>query len=208
MDSTTNTNTRIFLDLIQNKSKVILEIGCGPAKKYPDAIGVDILPLPGVDIVHNMENGLDFIPDNTVDEITSSHVLEHINNLEGLMKDIHRILKKGGVHKAIVPHFSNPYYYSDYTHKRFFGLYTFDYFSKKEDQALKRKVPDFYTNYYFIVTVRHFNFKDNFSPRNILNLILAKPLFNRSNYMKELYEDKFCYMFPCQEMYYEMTPVK
>ena len=208
MQATATSNTELFLDLIRNRERVVVELGPGPGLKSAGAIGIDLLPLQGVDIVHNLENGLSFIPDNSVDEITSSHVLEHISNFEGLMRDIHRILKKGGVHKVIVPHFSNPHYFSDWTHKRFFGLYTFDYFSKKADQELYRKVPDFYTDFYFKVTVRKFNFKIHPSPRNILNIIFANPVFNSTNYMKELYEDKFCYMFHCQEMYYEMTPVK
>lgn len=197
-----------FMSMISDKSRVILEIGCGNNKPFPEAIGIDRLKLQGVDIVHDLESGLQFIPDNTVDEISSSHVLEHITDLEFLMKEVHRVLKKGGIHKVTVPHFSSPHYYSDFTHKRFFGLYTFDYFSKLSDQSLKRTVPDFYVSFHFKVTRRQLHFKTNLSPRNILNILFASPVFNASNYMKELYEDKFSWMFPCREIYYEMTPVK
>lgn len=198
----------IIREKIKNKEKVILEIGCGPSKTNPSFIGIDLLPLPGVDIVHNLEQGLSFIPDNCIDEIRSSHFFEHIINFEQLMKDIHRILKKDGINKVTVPHFSNPHYYSDFTHKRFFGLYTFEYFSKIKDQDLKRKVSDFYIDFHFKVICRKLIFKKNFSPRNIINLLIANPLFNASNYMKELYEDKFCFMLPCKEIYYEMKPIK
>lgn len=208
MQSSDKANTELFNQLIENRERVIVEIGSGPAKKTVNSIGIDILALAGVDIVHDLETGLAFIPDNSVDEIASWHVLEHIVNFELLMKDIHRILKKNGVHRVTVPHFSNTHYYSDFTHKRFFGSHTFDYFSKKEDQGLSRKVPDFYVNFHFKVTHRHFNFKRNLSPRNIINKFFAHPVFNSSDYMKELYEDKFCYMFHCQELYYEMVPVK
>lgn len=197
-----------FKRLAATKHTVLVEIGCGEHKRNPDSIGVDLVSLPGVDIVHNLEDGLAFIPDNSVDEISSSHVLEHIVHFEELMKDIHRILKPGGVHKVTVPHFSNPHYYSDYTHKRFFGLYTFEYFSKIKDQDLNRKVHDFYVNFHFKVTYRRFNFKKNLSPRNIFNIMIADPLFNASNYMKEFYEDKFAFIIPCKEIYFEMKPVK
>lgn len=198
----------LFDRIASARPRIIIEIGCGENKRVKDAIGIDRVSLPGVDIVHDLEEGLSFISDNSVDEISSAHVLEHVIEFEFLMKEIHRVLRKGGVHKVIVPHFSNPHYYSDFTHKRFFGLYTFEYFSKIADQNLHRKVHDFYVDFHFKVTHRQFNFKKNLSPRNILNILFASPIFNASNYMKELYEDKFSWMFPCREIYYEMTPVK
>ena len=197
-----------FLELVKSKSRIVIELGCGEVKRNPDSIGIDIAKLPGVDIIQNLESGLDFIPDNSVDEISSSHVLEHIIRFEELMRDIHRILKPDGIHKVTVPHFSNPHYYSDYTHKRFFGLYTFEYFSKISDQKLNRKVHDFYVDFHFRVTHRRFNFKKNLSPRNIFNILVADPLFNTSNYMQEFYEDKFAFIIPCKEIYFEMQPVK
>lgn len=205
---TDDSNRALFEKLIKDRTYVVVELGCGEHKKSPENIGIDLVALPGVDIVHDLEKGLAFIPENSIDEITSSHVFEHIIHFEELMRDIHRILKPGGTHKITVPHFSNPHYYSDYTHKRFFGLYTFEYFSKIEDQDLNRKVHDFYVNFHFKVHNRRFNFKRNLSPRNIFNILIADPLFNASNYMKELYEDKFAFIFPCKELYFEMKPVK
>src|SRR5687768_10988224 len=120
MSMSEESNRLIFLHLIKEKPKVVVELGCGEFKKVPEAIGIDMVSLPGVDIVHNMEEGLSFMPDASVDEISSSHVLEHIVHFEELMREIHRVLKKDGVHKVTVPHFSNTHYYSDYTHKRFF----------------------------------------------------------------------------------------
>lgn len=201
-------NEKLFRELIFQREKVLIELGCGPNKRSKDAIGIDMLGLPGVDIVHNLEEGLDFIPDNSVDEISSYHLLEHVVSFENLMRHIHRILKKDGVHKATVPHFSNPHYYSDYTHKRFFGLYTFDYFCPHAKQKLNRKVPDFYNDFHFQVTLRKYTFKTNLSPRNIINILIANPLFNSSDYMKEFYEDKFCFILPSKELYYEMKPIK
>ncbi len=200
--------SEIFRKLASRDHPVVIELGCGPYKKDTTYIGIDLLDLPGVDIVHNLEEGLAFIPDASVDVVTSSHVLEHLVQFDQMMQEIHRILKKDGVHKVVVPHWSNPHYYSDYTHKRFFGLYTFDYFTPKTQQVLNRKVPDFYTSFHFIVTERTLRFKANPSPRNLLNLLVAKPLFNASNYMKELYEDKFTSLFFCRELYFEMKPIK
>src|SRR6185312_2948084 len=39
------------------------------------------------------------------------------------------VLEPGGEFRAVVPHFSNLHFYSDPTHRTFFGLYTFSYLS-------------------------------------------------------------------------------
>lgn len=194
----------IIQNKIENNDKIIIELGCGPYKKE-GAIGIDTLKLEGVDIVADLEKGLGFLPDKIVDEISSRHLFEHLDNFESLMKDIHRILKPGGIHKVIVPHFSNPHYYSDYTHKRFFGIYSFDYFAT-EETMLKRKVPSFYSGFKFCIIKRELIFKSQFKIRHFLKSP-ARLVFNSSSFFKELYEEMFCYMFPCQEIYFEMTPI-
>ncbi len=194
-----------YLELIKNKTKIVIELGCGPSKQA-DTIGIDAFQLPGVDIVTNLENGLPFIPDNSVDEISSVHFLEHINNIEFLIKEIHRVLKPTGIHKAIVPHFSNPHYYSDLTHKKFFGLYTFDYYAT-DSTKLKRTVPGFYNSFKFNITSRKLVFKSQFFVRHMIKrgFIL---LFNINNFTKEYYEECLSGVFPCSEIHFEMTPQK
>ena len=109
----------IITEKISRGERVVVELGCGP-NKVEGAIGVDKFQDSQVDIVADIENGLPFLPDNSVDELFSRHVLEHIENLELLIREIYRVLKPGGIHRVIVPHFSNPHFYSDYTHRRFF----------------------------------------------------------------------------------------
>jgi predicted SAM-dependent methyltransferase len=195
----------IIKQKIDNNEPIHIELGCGNTKAK-GKIGIDQFNLEGVDIVANVEDGLQFIPDNSVDSISSRHFLEHINNFDKLLKEIHRVLKADGVHIAIVPHFSNPYFYSDYTHKTHFGLYSFDYFAE-ETSKLKRKVPGFYNDVQFIILKRDLNFKSPFLVRNLIKRI-PKFIFNQNDFTKELYEGSFCYLFPCTEIYFEMRPKK
>ena len=109
--------------IINDGNPLIIELGCGQKGKQ-DRITVDKVNLSNVDIVADIEMGLPFLPDDSVDEIHCRSVLEHIQNFEGLIREIVRVLKKSGKAYIFVPHFSNPFYYSDYTHKRFFGLLT------------------------------------------------------------------------------------
>ncbi len=195
----------IIQEKIEKGERIVIELGCGNSKPE-DSIGIDMVQLEGVDIVTNIEEGLSFIPNSSVDIISSRHFLEHVSNYELLIKEIHRVLKPNGIHKAIVPYFANPHYYSDYTHKNTFGIYSFDYFATSETQ-LKRKVPTFYNEIRFDILKRDLNFKSQFLIRNILKRI-PKALFNISDYWKELYEESFSYLFPCSEIYFEMRPKK
>ncbi len=173
---------------------VIVEIGCGP-KKRPGRIGVDRVDLPGVDIVADLEEGLPFLPDRSVDAIHCRSVLEHIENFEYVLTEMIRVLKDDGRAYLFVPHFSNPYYYSDYTHKRPFGLYTFYYFTDPQNQR-RRKVPSFYTKtrieilslkLKFRCPVRLFHY-----PRKLLGALV-----NLHPVLQEFYEAGLCYLAPC-----------
>ena len=198
--------TEEFLSLTRSKSRIIVERGCGPSK-HPDAIGIDAFPLPGVDIVTDLEKGLPFIPNDSIDELISVHFLEHIINLEFLITEIHRILKPNGIHKVTVPHFSNPHYYSDLTHKKFFGLYTFDYYASGSTK-LKRTVPGFYNTSKFHITKRKLVFKSQFLIRNLVKKWIFTVIFNLNGYMQEYYEECCTGIFPCSEIFFEMKPEK
>jgi len=195
-----------FRNLVKSTEKVIIELGCGPNKK-PGVIGIDQFNLPGVDYVTDLEHGLPFLESDSVDEIISRHVLEHIENFQFLMEEIHRVLKPGGRKVITVPHFSSPYYYSDFTHRRFFGLYTFDYFTDPASSRLKRKVPSFYSELRFTISYRKLVFKSPFTVRNLIKMFFTR-LFNSTTYLQELYEEQFCYLIPCQEIEFILTPVK
>ena len=179
---------------INGKEPVTIELGCGPKKK-DGRIGVDKVDLPNVDIVADLENGLPFFPDDSVDEIHCRSVFEHIENFENLMKEIVRVLKDNGKAYVSVPHFSNPYYYSDYTHRRFFGLYTFYYFVDVERQ-LKRKVPNYYTDIRINIISQRLIFKSPFWFSRQIKKLLGF-VFNCHRSIQEFYEEHLCYIFPC-----------
>jgi ubiquinone/menaquinone biosynthesis C-methylase UbiE len=184
---------------------VVVELGCGP-RKQSGRIGVDRLALPGVDIVCDLEQGLPFFPDNSVDEIHSTSLLEHVADLEGLMREIWRVLKPTGKKHLFVPHFSNPYYYSDYTHQRFFGLYTLQYFSKSQTY-FERKVPDFYHNIDFTVLDVSLEFYSPWMSRGVVKRVAYK-LFNLNPWWQEFYEENLCYLIPCYGIRATLQPEK
>lgn len=186
---------KIDLDSIVNSpNPVLVELGCGQKKKN-DRIGIDRVDLPGVDIVADLEKGLSFFPPHSVDEIHCRSVLEHIEDLEGLLAEIIRVLKKDGRAYIFVPHFSNPYFYSDYTHIKFFGLYTLYYFVDTKDQ-LKRKVPNYYTNMRIRIISQKLKFRSNFKLLSPLKKLFGW-FINRHSRLQEFYEENLCYICPC-----------
>jgi SAM-dependent methyltransferase len=186
-----------FAELRERGQAIVLDLGCGRAKRA-GSIGIDAAALPGVDVVADLEQGLPFLPDRSVDAIYSDHFLEHVERFDLLMSEIVRVLKPGARAQVAVPHFSNPYFYSDFTHRRFFGLYTFYYFVDQRWQ-LARKVPSFYTPTRIRVESQRLVFKPGTGRPGFYHRALNK-LVNASSRNQELYEAHLCYLFPCYEL--------
>jgi len=190
-----------ILPHIAKRNKVVIELGCGNNPQIKNAITIDVIDLEHVDIVADLNKGLVFLPDNSVDEIYSFHFLEHVNDLSFFMNEIYRVLKKGGKKMGSVPHFSNPYFYSDYTHRSFFGLYSFSYFSK--EKYFKRGVPNFYQDINFKINKITIVFYSPFFVRNVFKKIY-NVIFNLNTYCQEYYESSWCYSFPAHEIRFEL----
>jgi len=81
-----------------------INIGCGSDIKE-GYVNIDARDLPGVDLVHDLNNNLPF-DDNSVDEVFASDVLEHFPMAKSntLLKDWVRVVKVGGQIHVRVPH--------------------------------------------------------------------------------------------------------
>lgn len=117
------------VDFLERK---ILDLGCGP-RKIPGAVGLDILNLPEVDVVHDLNVTPYPFPDNSFEEIHCYHVLEHVEDFIGTMKELYRILKPNGVIYVRVPHASACGAWADPTHKRLFVHRSFEHFDGRYD---------------------------------------------------------------------------
>ena len=201
-------DTLIKIDLgevLNSTHPIIVDLGCG-LKKKAGRIGIDAIDLPNVDIVADLEEGLSFLPDNSVDQIHCRSVLEHIDNFENLMQEIVRVLKKDGTAHVFIPHFSNPYYYSDFAHVRFFGLYSFYYFVDQDEQ-LRRKVPTFYTDVKIRILSQRLKFRSSFKIISPLKKLFGW-FVNLHTTLQEYYEENLCYIFPCYGIEIVFAPCK
>ena len=187
-----------LIKTINLNKRAKLEFGCGQKKKSDESISIDIKDFSSVDIVGDIFEVLNLIDDNSIDYIESFHFFEHIKDINKLLNECSRVLKVEKKMRIVVPHFSNPYYFSDPTHENFFGLYTFSYFSKQD--YFTRKVPKYYDCFFNICKI-NLIFKTN-KPKYISFLIkkFFQIIFNLNKFSKEFYEENLCYLFPCYEI--------
>ncbi len=176
-----------------------LDIGCGASKCDPEATGIDITPGPGVDLVGDALVLLKDMDTHSVGAIYSSHFLEHHEDPAAVLKEMVRVLAPGGQIEIRVPHFSDPWFYSDPTHKHMFGLYTFCYYFLYS--KFQRKVPCYsliegaqiQSIYLKFGSTRPFYLRHAF--KKVVQLLV-----NLNSFTLELYEEIFSGLFACSEI--------
>ena len=107
-----------------------LNLGSGgePREGY---LNIDKNPCaPRVGVVHDLDQYPWPFESEVADEILMEHCLEHLVDHNRAMKEIHRILRKGGTAKITVPHFTWQFAFHDPTHRHFFGYNTFFYYAR------------------------------------------------------------------------------
>ncbi|MEE9448697.1 MAG: hypothetical protein V3V72_01500 [Ignavibacteriaceae bacterium] len=182
-----------------------LEVGCGDHKRE-GYIGMDIVPLAGVDVVHDMNKIPWPFAQSEFDEIVFDDVLEHSNNFLGIIEEIYRVSKNSCIIKISVPHFSSDNMYSDPTHTTFFSSRSFNYF----DKSLGYKHDFYLQNVNFKIRKVHLSFREYFTQTkrpffNPLKWIGIELLINKFN---RIYERFFCWILPAAEIYFELEIVK
>ncbi len=177
-----------------------LNIGCG--NNILDGwVNLDISALPGVDVVHDVEKLPLPFPDEQFDEILCQDILEHVEYVP-VLRDIYRIMKKGGSLTIRVPHFASKHNFIDPTHKKMFSINTFDFFVKDSSEQYGR-------GYYFdfaFASCREAKivFEDDLkvflfvnalffiiNPLLFLLSVLTEKLVNYSPRMQKIYESTF-----------------
>ena len=176
-------------------NKKILDIGCGN-HKIPKSIGLDSVNIPGVDIVHDLNEIPYPFKDNSFDVIYANQVLEHLDApLDKIMEELCRICKEGGKIKITVPHALNVSAFGDPTHKKFFTYFTFDYFGGNEQS--------YYTRTRLKILKRKFIYLTGKKSSKIL-----KPLEYIINLFPIFYSHFFAFLFPISTLYFELEPIK
>lgn len=178
------------------KEEKILDLACGGAK-IRGTIGLDKTNYPGVDVVHD----LDIFPypfhRDTFDKIICSNGIEHLEKPLEVLAEIYRICKNGALVKIDVPHFSSVNTFTDPTHKHAFSTRSFDYL-----------VPGnglYNLNYFKGI---------HFQKRKVFIEFWGYPSSIReflewfANKFSVTYERHFAFIFPANQLIFELEVVK
>lgn len=120
--------------LLQDNSKIKLDLGCGENKQN-GYVGIDIRKLESVDIVHDIQQVPYPLPDNCCSTILASHIIEHINpsnfGFIKVMNELWRIMAIGGELMIAMPYGLSYGFIQDPTHVNPCNEATFQYFDPK-----------------------------------------------------------------------------
>lgn len=181
-----------------------LNVGCGVDVKQ-GWINLDSANLPGVDVVHDIQvHPLPF-GDSEFDFILCQDVLEHVEYIP-VLRELHRILKKGGSLVIRVPHFTSRNNFIDPTHRKLFSVNTWDFFitNSSGDSGHIEEKRGYYFDFVFgEIRSRYITFEKN--RRVFYYNRLAERFFNRSLEWQVLYESTFLSrLFPAENILLEV----
>lgn len=138
-----------------------ISLGAGTEiEQGKDWVNVDLLDLPGIDVVHNLMNFPYPFEDESADEIKAKDLIEHLDHyvpkvmvgpmnrprndfykpnrvgqptIIAFIEEAHRILKPGGTLWIQTPRFDAEFLWIDPTHVRGFHERSFDFFDPDTD---------------------------------------------------------------------------
>ena len=109
-----------------------VDLGAGSAGRAPGAIRADRARSVHPDVVLDASGPLPF-RDGSLDRVYCFDLVEHIDDIPGLMQELHRVLKPSGGVLITTPHFSCANAHTDPTHRHRFGWRSFDYFTVEHE---------------------------------------------------------------------------
>jgi SAM-dependent methyltransferase len=108
----------------------VLDIGCGD-RKADGAIGIDIVGLPGFDVIHDLNVFPWPLEADSFDKVLMLNIIEHLDDTIKTLKEVHRILKPGGIVHIETCYWNYKHSFSDPQHKHFFTENTWEFFTGK-----------------------------------------------------------------------------
>ena len=172
----------------------ILELGCGP-EKVRGAIAVDINPHSAADVLADLNKTPWPFKADVFDRVICSHVLEHLDDLVNIMEEIYRISRPGATVQITVPFFSSVYAHSDVTHRHLFSTRSFNHFIQSEPVSRFR-----YSNARFEKICARIVTRETSILRRFVSGLINK--------YSRVYEERFAYIFPRHEIYFELRVLK
>ncbi len=127
---------KVVIDVMVEKFTLPYKVNLGAGTDIqPDFINVDLVELPGIDVVHNLMHYPWPFDDATVSHIRAIDVLEHLppyigekSGVIAFIEEAHRILQPGGELYIQTPGWRAEFLWIDPTHVRGFDIQSMDFF--------------------------------------------------------------------------------
>ena len=184
-----------------SSSKKILDVGCG-TNKYPGAIGMDINPRTAADVIHDCGDVPYPFEDDEFDEIISRHTIEHVPDVMAFVSELHRITKPGGIIKLVTPHYTNPDWASDPTHRNHFNCYSFNCFMQD------RRLFPFYTDVELKPKRVYVSLSNLWRSLGIELLVNLDQRWTGFRFTRKLWEHYLSFICRGKELHFEFEVVK
>ncbi len=178
-----------------NNSKLILDLGCGN-KKREGTVGVDYNTRLDGDVNHDLNIFPYPFEENSVDKIYIDNCIEHLDSPMHVMEEIHRILKKDGEVKVIVPYFRSPSAFHDPTHKTFYTTESFSYYDPNHPICIR-----------YDYTKAHFNVEKIVFHEHLNNGFIKGIVVKFANKWPRLYENVFSSLLPLHEISFYLRKI-
>ncbi|MGH8457838.1 MAG: class I SAM-dependent methyltransferase [Nevskiales bacterium] len=179
----------------------VLDVGCG-RNKLPGAIGIDSNPKTDADVIHDL--GVFPYPfrDNEFDEIVGRHVVEHLPDVMGFISELHRITRPGGRIELVTPHYTNPDWPADLTHRNHLNSYSFQYFIPE------RKLFPFYTELELKPVRTYVTLANLWRLLGIQFIVNLDQRWRGFRFTRKFWEHYLCTMLRGKDLYFEFEVVK
>lgn len=105
----------------------LLDLGCGNDKET-GALGVDLDPTSDADLPWDLNQTPYPLPESHFERIRLQDVLEHLDDIPAVMREIWRLCAPGGIVDIRTPHYTSHYAYADPTHRHYYSLFSLDFF--------------------------------------------------------------------------------
>jgi len=179
----------------------ILDVGCG-ANKTEGAVGLDNNPRTAADVIHDLGDLPYPFADNEFDLVVSNHVVEHVPDVMAFIGELHRVTRPGGRIKLITPHYTNPDWANDPTHRNHINSYTFNTF------VPGREVFDFYTDIQLKPVDCYVSLLGLWRALGIELLVNLDRKSYKLRFLRKFWEQYLSYIIRGKELWFEFEVIK
>jgi SAM-dependent methyltransferase len=171
--------------------RTILNLGSGK-KQRADAVNVDLVASTEPDLVHDLNQFPWPLPDGHFTEVYAMDVIEHLDNVVAVMEEIHRVCADDAIVHITLPHFSSSNAFTDPTHRHYFSIFSFNYFTGGHDFS-------FYTQKRYRMRRRQMIFAPT---------LVNKVVWRLANRYPAEYERRWAWLFPAWFLSFDLEVIK